>query len=148
MKTKMGLANVKQRTLTSRTLVGVHPVADQFPAIELLIQSKALQLVTGEAPAQVGQRLSLQEVQSRTAKTDRNLLDLVSEGEDDELLPFLSAGPLLRGPKPAPPPPAECSSRRGRTALSYCVSLLTSETAMLLLLLLLQTVRTFMLLLL
>lgn len=62
-------------------------------------------LVTGEAPAQVGQRLSLQEVQSRTAKTDRNLLDLVSEGKDDELLPFLSAGPLLCGPKPPPSPP-------------------------------------------
>lgn len=60
-------------------------------------------LVTREAPAQVGQRLSLQEVQPRTTKTDRNLLDLAPEGEDDELLPFLSAGPLLRGPKPPPP---------------------------------------------
>lgn len=36
----MGLANMKRRTLPSRTLVGIHPVADQFPLIELLIQSK------------------------------------------------------------------------------------------------------------
>lgn len=47
-----------------------------------------------------------------------------------------------------PLPQLSAPAEGGGAALSYCVSLLTSETAMLLLLLLLQTVRTFMLLLL